>query len=450
MPFVSDTTLSYPATSLSPTTNAIVHLAREAVSCLYDGFRGDFTRAATCLRESGLHHLLTEEWQNASQRYLQHGATVPGFADVGVACALGAVAIGVTYRYLWPEFREFENAFEAGENTQRQWLYQTQVQLRRRTLADVTAMRQCLAVFEATQSAQTTPAPQPTVPMSRRTRAERHIAESLLLHIADAPQADFAGSDRVAALCQLLAHGLGFKLPKATLEALHVSEERSSLIRYDDAFTLLRERLEPDWRHDEAGSPTFSVHPVDVQVLDPAETTADLSETTRDARRLLTHPVALQRVRARVVALFAASVREDCGGVGDWRNFAQLALVKAAARGMTCDQVRIAMGIATRSGISARYAWRWTDEPVPQPGAGVLPTIPLKVAQWIARVMLVAGTPGSHEPCPPRVAALARGDTPASLVIGSDEWIHLVDGIERLGRDHWRVAFAHVCEEGKA
>ena len=450
MPFVSDVTPSFPAASPPSAVAALAHLASEAANCLYDGFRGDFTGAAACLRESGLRHLLTQAWQGAGDRYRQQGATMTKVADVGLACALSAVTIGAACRYLWPEFRALEAVFEAGAPAQRRWLHQTELQLRRTTLADVTAMRQCAAVFDATQAAHAAQAQPQAVPMSRRTRAEMRIAESVLLHIADAPQADVARSDRVVALCQLMAHGFGFKLPNAVLAALHVDDERPSLIRYDEAFALLRERLEPDWRHDAPGSPTFSVHPVDVQMFDPAETTDDLSNKTRDARRLLTHPVALRRVRRRLVALFAASVREDCGGAGDWRNVAQRALAKAAAEGMTCDQVCTALGIATRAGITARFAWRWTDEPVPPPGARLVPEIAPDVARWIARVMIVAGNPDSQEPCPPRLAALARGDTPPSLVIGSPDWRHLVDGIDVLGRDHWQVPFAQVCEVGKA
>lgn len=445
MPFVSDAASSSPSSFL--------HLAYEVANCAYDGFRGDFAGAAACLRDSGLHHLLSNAWQNASGRYQERGLSVPGapgiagVADVAFACALSALTVGAACRYLWPELRALENAFGEGVQGRRQWALQTQTQLRRRTAADITAMRQCLAAFDATQmfvhSAQQTTA------SSGRKLAERNIAEALILHIADAPQTSIAHSDRVASLCQLLAHGLGFKLPLAMRQALHVDDARPSLIRYDDAFALLRERLEPDWRHDVAGSPTFTVHPVDIQLFDPAETTDDLSMETRAARRQLTHPGALRRVRSRVVALMAASVREDCGSAADWRELGEFALTAAAQRGLACERVLDAMGIAIRSGVSARVAWRWTDEPPVQAGQVMMSTIPVDVSRWLARVMLVAGKPDMRVPCPPRLAALARGDTPSSLVIGATDWIHLVDGIRALGRDHWHATYAQVCEAGR-
>ncbi len=80
------------------------------------------------------------------------------------------------------------------------------------------------------------------------------------------------------------------------------------------------------------------------------------------------------------------------------------------------------------------------------PGRHPAPAIEADVAQWVARTMLLAGKTA----CPPRLAALARGDTPASLVIGSAAWTDLVDGIAVLGREHWRVAYAQVCGVGRA
>lgn len=448
MPFVSHAAF-HPV-------NPFLRLADDAMNCLHEGFRGNFAGAALCWRDSGLHHLLNDAWQSGSLRFQRHGAALPGAADVTFACALSAVTVGATCRYLWPELRALERACTAGEGALREWALDTDAQLRRRTVEEVTAMRQCLAAFDATQ----TPAhPLPPTAVSqrastttRRKFAELRIAESLILHLADAPQASLAQSDRVVGLCQLLAHGLGFRLSGAVRHALNLSDDRPSLIRDDAAFALLRERLEPDWRHDAEGSPTFSVHPVDVQLFDPLETTDDLSDDTRDARAMLTHPEALRRVRSRVVALFAASVRDDCGGDGDWRNLAVRALNTAAERGMTCERVLNAIGVATRASISARFAWRWTDEPVPQAGDVRVPAIPMDVAPWIARVMLVAGRPGRagrRTPCPPRLAALARGDTPASLVIGSTDWMHLVDGIGALGRDHWHASYAQVREAGR-
>ncbi|AKC71565.1 hypothetical protein [Pandoraea oxalativorans] len=360
---------------------------------------------------------------------------------------MSAIAVGATCTYLWPELKALERAIDGGDETQRQWALQTDTQLRRRTVADVTAMRQCLAVFDATALAAA--AQQAGTDMPRRALAEMRIAEALLLHIADAPQSDFARSDRVAGLCQLMAHGLGFKLPKTARDALHISDERPSLIRDDNAFALLKAQLAPDWRQDEAGSATFTVHPIDVQMFDPDETADDLSSKTRNERRLLTHPGALRRVRARLLALFAASVRYDCGGTGDWRAIAQRALAAAAQHGMSCDKVLLAMGIAARSGISARFAWRWSDEPVLLPGETLRPTIPVDVAQWIARVMIVAGNPDANLPCPSRLAALVRGDTPPTLQVGSDDWVRLTDGIDALGRRHWHMSFAQVCNAAR-
>ncbi|AKM29527.1 hypothetical protein AB870_04300 [Pandoraea faecigallinarum] len=418
--------------------------------CIFDVFRADFSGAAACLRESGLHHLLAGAWHRASRCFQTHAAGQPGAADVGFACALSALTVGATCTYLWPELKALEQAIGGGGETQRQWALQTDSQLRRRTMADVSAMRQCLAVFDATAPAATAERDGASLP--RRALAEMRIAEALLLHVADTPQPDLARSDRVAGLCQLMAHGLGFKLPRALREALRITDERPSLIRDDNAFALLKARLEPDWRHDEPGSPTFTVHPIDVQMFDPAETTGDLCAAARNERRLLTHPTALRRVRARLVELFAASVRNDCGGNGDWRQIAERAMAVAAQQGMTCDNVLSALGIATRAGISARHAWRWSDEPALQPGETMRPAIPFDVARWIARVMIVAGRPdasAAHAPCPARLAALVRGDTPPSLRIGSPDWMRLVEGIDALGRDHWHTAFAQVCEEGR-
>jgi len=438
---------SLSTVSSPPATGTLLQVALNAMYCAFDGFRGDFSGAAACLRESGLGQLLSDTWQHAGQRFQQHAPTHSGVSDVGFACALSAITVGATWTYLLPEFKALERAIDGGDETQRQWALQTDSQLRRRTVADVTAMRQCLAVFDATALAAT--AQQAGTNMPRRALAEMRIAEALLLHIADAPQSDFARSDRVAGLCQLMAHGLGFKLPKTVREALHISDERPSLIRDDNAFTLLKSQLAPDWREDEAGSATFTVHPIDVQVFDPDETTDDLSSKTRNERRLLTHPVALRRVRARLVALFAASVREDCGGTGDWRALAQRALAAAAQHGMSCDKVLLAMGIATRSGISASFAWRWSDEQVLRPGETLRPTIPVDVAEWIARVMIVAGNPDANLPCPSRLAALARGDTPPTLKVGSDDWVRLTDGIDALGRSHWHMPFTQVCNAAR-
>lgn len=457
MPFMSAT--GSPSVSQSH-HSTFLHLAYEAANCAYNGFRGDFSAATACLRDSGLHYLLSEAWKSASRKYEEQGLSVPGVpslsgaADVAFACALSALTIGAACRYLWPEMRALEDAFRGGANAGHLWARQTQAQLRRRTPADITAMRQCLTAFDATRmlvdSSPSLAASQPTSALSRRQVAERKIAEALILHIADAPQTCLAQSDRVASLCQLLAHGLGFKVPESVRGALRIDDARPSLIRYDDAITLLRERLEPDWRNDTAGSPTFTVHPVDIQLFDPAETTDDLSKETRAARRQLTHPEALRRVRSRVMALMAASVREDCGSTADWRDLGEFALNASAQRGLSCERVLDAMGIAIRSGVSSRFAWRWTDEAQVQPGQVMTSTIPVDVSQWLARVMLTAGKPDVRVPCPARLAALARGDTPPSLVIGSDDWIHLVDGIQALGRNHWHKAYAQVCDAGRA
>ncbi|VVE72803.1 hypothetical protein PAN31117_04525 [Pandoraea anapnoica] len=448
MSFISSASSSSLSTvSSPPATGTLFQVALNAMHCAFDGFRGEFSGAVACLRESGLSQLLSDTWRHAGHRFQQHAPTHSGVSDVGFACALSAITVGATCTYLWPELKALERAIDGGDATQREWAIQTDSQLRRRTMADVTAMRQCLAVFDATALAAT--AQQAGTDMPRRTLAEMRITEALLLHIADAPQSDYARSDRIAGLCQLMAHGLGFKLPKTVRDALHISDERPSLIRDDNAFALLKTQLEPDWRQDEAGSATFTVHPIDVQVFDPDETTDDLSSKTRNERRLLTHPAALRRVRARLVALFAGSVRDDCGGTSDWRALAQQALAVAAQHGMSCDKVLLAMGIATRSGISARFAWRWSDEPVPGAGETLRPTIPLDVAQWIARVMIVASHPDTRLPCPPRLAALVRGDTPPTLTIGSDEWVRLTDGIEALGRDHWQMSFAQVCNAAR-
>lgn len=454
MPFVSH------AASSSPST--FPHLAYEAVTCLYDGLKGDFTGAVACLRDRGLHHLLSDAWQSTNQRHQEQALSVQGtsvmsgvvgVADVAFACALSALTIGAACRYLWPEMRALENAIGEGAQAQRAWARQTQLQLRRRTPEDLTSMRQCLAAFDATQIfANATPSAERSASgaaSSGRKLAERRIAEALILHIADAPQTCVAQSDRVASLCQLLAHGLGFTLPHKMREALRVDDARPSLIRYDDAFTLLRERLEPDWRHDVAGSPTFTVHPIDTQLFDPTETTDDLTKATRMARRQLTHPDALRRVRSRVVALMATSVREDCGSAADWRDLGEFALIAAVQRGLPCERVLDALGIAVRAGVTARFAWRWTDEP--QVGQAMTSTIPVEVSRWIARVLLIAGNPQeARTPCSPRLAALARGDTPASLVIGTPDWIHLVDGIRKMGRSHWHTDYATVCEAGRA
>ncbi|WP_353193563.1 hypothetical protein [Pandoraea pnomenusa] len=456
----ASTAVAVLPTGLSPqpvpanAANAVLRLASEAANCICDGFRSDFANAAACVRENGLAHALGDVWQCARDRLLSGGSGLAGAVDVTFACALSAVTVGATCRYLWPELRSLENAIGQGQAAQRQWAIHTDAILCRRTLGEVTAMRQCMVAFDATQAAAdkcpSASALRHASPQARRKFAEMRISEALVLHVADAPQINFNQSDRVAALCQLLAHGLGFKLPAASLRTLQINDAQPSLIRYDDAFALLRDRLEPDWRNDDPGSPTFNVHPVDVQLLDPAETTDDLSRDTRDARRLLTRPDALRRVRTRVVSLIADSVREDCGGVGDWRHFAESALRTATETGMACEQVMFALGIATCASVSARRTWCWTDESPQAAGDIGTSTIPVDVAQWIARVMLVAGNSGLREPCPHRLAALARADTPASLVVGSEDWRHLVDGIDTLGRDHWRVDYANVCEVSRA
>ena len=447
MPLASVVTANSLSTHAMPDVDPLLDMAKGAMECVFGGFRGDFTGAVACLKDSGLHHLLSGVWHQASQGFQTYAAAPFGAADVGFACALSAVMIGGTLCYLRPELRAMEQAIDGGDEAQRQWVLDTGSVLRRDTLDGVTAMRQCQAVFDATQAAAIAQKDGPVQP--RRVLAEMRIAEALLLHIADSPQLNLARSDRVAALCQLMAHGLGFKLPRATREALNICDERTSLIRDDNAFALLKARLEPDWHHDTAGSPTFTVHPIDVQIFDPAETTDDLSASARNDRRLLTHPKALLRVRTRVVGLIAASVSEDCGGIGDWRRLAERAMAAAAQDGLTCDRVLSALGIATRSGITARYSWRWTDEPVPQPGEMLRPSIPLDVAQWIARVMVVAGRPDAATPCPPRLAALVRGDTPPSLIIGSADWIHLADGIDALGHNHWHASFDQVRNAGR-
>ncbi|MBN4667837.1 hypothetical protein HUS70_20110 [Pandoraea nosoerga] len=441
--------MPWMADAVSATMGTVLRAGVQAAHGVCGGFRDNFVSARQGPREGALQApdaAFAGTWGRAGPGgayAASNGAGLPGSLDVAFACALGVLTIGAMYRCLAPEWRALEAALASGEPAQRRWGVQTHAQLRRRTLGDTSAMRQCFAAFEATHDSRYPD------PVNRRQLAEREIAQALVLHVADAPQSSLAQSDRVMALSQLLAHGLGFRLPGAWRRALRIDDDKPSLIRFDDAFTLLRERLEPDWRHDEEDSPTFSVHPVDVQLFDPAETTADLSDKTRAARLRLTDPGALRRVRSRVVRLIAASVRNDCGGVGDWRALAQSALALAAQRGLCCENVIAALGTATRSGVSARRVWHWSDEPTPRRSDGVTPALSMDTAQWIARLMLLAGMPPRREPCPPRLAALARGDTPPALVIGSLEWVHLVDGIRELGRDHWRTSYARVVAVGR-
>lgn len=306
-------------------------------------------------------------------------------------------------------------------------------------------------------------------------QADCDIATALIVHLSNTPQDTDLKSVRVTRLCALLAHHLGFVLAADYAKSSHLDTHPNTLIQHDDSFALLHALLAPDWEHDKEGAPTFSVHPVDVQLFDPEETTSDLlapygtidpdsgspesiavrARKIRESRERLTDKAALERVRSRVVTSIAASVRHECDRTSlDWRVRAKFELIIAACSGMTYGDMLGRLGDAAMRDISARGNWRWRDDP-PDDEYGPAPaSMPEHVAKWLVRVLASAPvlpdmTDTQASPRATGLMAFARMDTPASLVVGSPEWDELVKGVEIIGERHWYASLAEVCHAGR-
>lgn len=301
-------------------------------------------------------------------------------------------------------------------------------------------------------------------------QADADIARALIVHLANTPRASDMDSWHVIALCGLLAHGLDFQLSQADAQNLRIIPGMPSLIRRDDMFVLLHDVLVPEWETDDEGAPTFSVHPVDVQLFDPDETTDDLGEDPRGTpfrsspetiarrkreirewRERITEVGATERVCSRVVSLIAASVRNDCGVRTDWRYLFNMQMSIASVYLETCADVLERIGNSVMADVSPRDIWKWHDAAPIDTHGPRLPSMPMPVAQWLARVLIIeAGvqtTPTVHSAF--GFAAMARMDTPPALVIGSPAWSELVKGVEVMGNAHWRVSFDTVSRAGR-
>lgn len=302
-------------------------------------------------------------------------------------------------------------------------------------------------------------------------QADADISRALIVHLANTPRASDLESWYVVALCGLLAHGLDFQLSHDDETNLRIIPHMPSLIQRDESFALLHDLLVPAWETDVEGAPTFSVHPVDVQLFDPEETTEDLEapketrddesipektlearkQEIREARERMTDKAALGRVRARVVSLIAASVRNDCGMRADWRYLFNMQMSTASLYLETCGDIFERIGNNIMGNVSTRDLWKWTDAAPAGTHGPWPPSMPMPVAQWLARIMVLdddvrsaRGTPSSYQ-----FAALARMDTPPSLVVGSLEWGDLVNGVRVMRNQHWRASFETVCLAGK-
>lgn len=309
--------------------------------------------------------------------------------------------------------------------------------------------------------------PKPDYPQS-----DIDIARALIVHLSNLPQDTDLKSLRVTQLCALLAHSLGFDLAADYAKSIHLDTHAHTLIQHDDSFALLHALLAPDWENEKEGAPTFSVHPVDVQLFDPDETTSDLlapygmidedsaspdssatrAREIRDSRERLTDTAALKRVRSRVVERIAASVCNDCSRVSiDWRLAAQLKLLVAKTNRMTYGDMLAGLGDLAMTHISVQGIWRWRDDPPCGENAPRQPSMPRQVAQWLVRVLAAQPDPSGLRTSDrqPSLMALARMDTPASVVIGSPQWTDLVKGVEIIGERHWYASFAEVCHAGR-
>jgi len=314
-----------------------------------------------------------------------------------------------------------------------------------------------------------TRSPKPDYPQS-----DIDIERALIVHLSNVPQDTDLKSLRVTQLCALLAHHLGFVLAADYAKSIHLDTHPHTLIQHDESFALLHALLAPDWGRDEEGAPTFSVHPVDVQLFDPEETTSDLlapygtiddsaspdssaarAREIRESRERLTDKAALERVRSHVVTSIAESVRHEGDRTSlDWRVRAKFELIIAACSGMTYGDVLGRLGDAAMRDISVRGNWRWPDDP-PDDEYGPAPaSMPEHVAKWLVRVLASAPvlpdmTDTQASPRATGLMAFARMDTPASLVVGSPEWNDLVKGVEIIGERHWYASFATVCHAGR-
>ncbi len=302
-------------------------------------------------------------------------------------------------------------------------------------------------------------------------QADADISRALIVHLSNTPRQSDPDSWHVVALCGLLAHGLDFHLNAAHVQNLRIIPAMPSLIRRDEMFALLHDLLVPAWETDVAGAPTFSVHPVDVQLFDPEETTGDLEaleevcddasvpkkshdtrkQEIRENRERLTDVAALERVRARVVSLIAASVRNDCGMRADWRYLFNMQMSIASVYLDSCSSVLERIGNSVMADISTRDIWKWHDAPPAGTHGPWPPSMPMHVAQWLARVLIteagIQATPTARSAY--GFAAMARMDTPPALVIGSLEWSELVKGVEIMGNAHWRASFDTVSRAGR-
>ncbi|WP_150681530.1 hypothetical protein [Pandoraea pneumonica] len=312
-------------------------------------------------------------------------------------------------------------------------------------------------------------------PNPDRPLADIEIARALVVHLSNTPQDTDLKSHRVTQLCALLAHGLGFSLDADYAKSIFLDTHPHTLIQHNDSFALLHALLAPDWEHDKEGAPTFSVHPVDVQLFDPEETTSDLlapyraidddsaspdssatrAREIRESRERLTDKAALERVRSRVVTGIAASVRHECDRTPlGWRVTAKIELIIATSTDMTYGEMLERLGVAVMGDISVRGYWRWDGDP-PDDEYGPAPaSMPEHVAKWLVRVLasepeLPDMTDTQTSSLAASLTALARMDTPASLGVGSPEWNDLVKGVEIIGERHWYASFAQVCHAGR-
>ncbi|VVE23239.1 hypothetical protein PIN31115_03252 [Pandoraea iniqua] len=302
-------------------------------------------------------------------------------------------------------------------------------------------------------------------------QADADISRALIVHLSNTPRASDLDSWHIVALCGLLAHGLDFQLNAADEQSLRIIPAMPSLIRRDEMFGRLHDLLVPDWASDAPGAPTFSVHPVDVQLFDPEETTDDLEappaarvdastpapsrdarkQEIRETRERLTDTAALARVRSRVVSLIAASVRNDCGIRADWQYLFNMQMSTASVYLETCTDVLERIGNSVMADVSTRDIWKWHDAPAAGTHGPWPPSMPMHVAQWLARVLIieagVQSTPAARSAS--GFAAMARMDTPPALVIGSMAWGDLVKGVEVMGNAHWHASFDTVSRAGK-
>ncbi|WP_150664306.1 hypothetical protein [Pandoraea commovens] len=70
--------------------------------------------------------------------------------------------------------------------------------------------------------------------------------------------------------------------------------------------------------------------------------------------------------------------------------------------------------------------------------AGTRPMPASESTEWMLRVGFAAGLP-MHQ-------AIVRGDLPASIGLGTDEWAKLALGVEQLGERHWEMRHTEVMD----